>query len=92
MQDWLEADDAMLHGEASMLNVTSHNEGNESSLSAILQKTGVHPKYFLSKKACKGILKRSKKKNRPIPPEMKETLMKQVGGMNHTHSVDGEDV
>lgn len=91
-QDWLEADDVMLHGEASILNVTSHNEGKESSLSAILQKTGVHPKYFLSKNACEGILKRSRKRNQPLPPELMETLLKQVGATNHTHLVDGEDV
>jgi hypothetical protein len=38
-----------------------------SSLASILE-TNVDPKYFLSARAAQGILKRSKERNRKLPP------------------------
>ena len=82
--EWLEADDAMLHGDASMLNVTSHNEGTESSLSAILVKnTDVPEKYYLSKKACLGILRRSNENNKELPPALRQAFEQQAGIRKH---------
>lgn len=44
-----------------------------SSLSAILE-ANVPAKYFLSEKACWGILNRAEKRGRPLPKVLKEAL------------------
>ena len=68
-------------------------EERESRLSQILQ-GGVHRKYFLSERACQGILRRAEKRGKVLPPILKETLEKQShgkseqdvrGGQGNTH-------
>ena len=49
-----------------------------SSLWQILQ-ASAHSKYFLSPKACLGMLRRSKQRNKPLPPQLKAALMRQAG-------------
>lgn len=49
-----------------------------SSLSQILQAI-VQLKYYLSRKACLGILKRSQKRGKPLPAQLKAALMAQAG-------------
>lgn len=54
-----------------------------SSLSEILE-TGPHlRKYFLSPKACKGILRRAERRNRTLPPPLKEALEKTILMFEH---------
>lgn len=54
-----------------------HRNGvSESRLSQILEDSP-HPRYFLSRKACMGILRRSKEKNKPLPPELESALLAQ---------------
>ena len=48
----------------------------ESHLSQILEDTP-HPKYYLSAKACAGILRRAEKRGKPLPPKLKEALERQ---------------
>ncbi len=50
----------------------------ESSLSQILQAT-VPLKYYLSKTACKGILRRSEERGKPLPPQLEAALRLQAG-------------
>lgn len=50
----------------------------ESSLWQILEKNP-HPKYYLSAKACQGILRRSIERAKPLPTELKEALEIQAG-------------
>jgi hypothetical protein len=38
-----------------------------------------HPKYFLSAKACQGILRRAAKRGKELPPMLKEALIRQAG-------------
>ena len=45
----------------------------ESRLSQILEDTP-HPKYFLSAKACQGILRRAERRGKELPPELKTAL------------------
>ena len=87
MQDWLEADDAMLGGESSMLNISeapkdyfeSPKEGEGYGLSQILQKPeDVPKKFYLSRKACQGIINRSAKRGKPLPPTLKRALEQQI--------------
>ena len=87
MQDWLEADDAMLGGESSMLNISEApretsfypNEGEGYGLSQILQNPADVPKkYYLSATACKGIINRSAKHGKTLPPTLKKALEQQI--------------
>ena len=56
--------DGQLHGEHLMLNTTEcPNVDVESFLSQILQ-TNVPEKYYLSAKACQGILRRAEKRGK----------------------------
>ena len=51
-----------------------------SSLSDILETTGDHlPKYFLSKQACAGILRRAERRGKKLPERLAEALEAVVG-------------
>lgn len=70
-------DDLPLLGESLILNTLEcPNEGEESSLSQILMEE-VPEKYYLSKKACQGILQRAARKGKEIPEPLKKALIKQ---------------
>ena len=47
-----------------------------SRLSQILE-AEVHPKYYLSAKACEGILRRAERRGKELPPELKDALERQ---------------
>lgn len=67
-----------LLGERLMPNTgESPKEESESSLSQILEETP-HQKYYLSAKACAGILKRAEKRGRELPGILREALMRQA--------------
>ena len=67
-------------GESSMLNTgpAPRSAENVYTLSQILQEK-VPLKYFLSKKACLGILRRSKERDKELPSSLKHALMIQSG-------------
>ena len=67
-------------GDASTLNTgpAPRNVGNVSSLSQILE-DNPHPKYYLTKKACLGILRRSAERGKELPPQLKIALEIQAG-------------
>ena len=48
-----------------------------SSLSRILEDSP-HPRYYLSRTACLGILRRAKARGKDLPPQLKEALMLQA--------------
>ena len=52
-------------------------EGVESRLSQILVENPL-PKYYLSEKACQGILNRANKRGKELPKELKEALENQI--------------
>lgn len=68
------------HGESWMLNTgpAPLNAVDVYSLSQILE-ARPHPKYYLSKKACLGILRRAKERNKPLPEQLGWALMVQAG-------------
>ena len=69
-------------GDASMLNTgVSPREGKESSLWQILEERP-HPRYYLTRKACLGILRRSSERGKELPPQLKEALETQSGIRN----------
>lgn len=51
-----------------------------SSLPDVLEGGRIPPKYFLSRKACQGILTRAKKRNKKLPPILKYALEQQAKG------------
>lgn len=53
------------------------NVGNVSTLSMILE-TDVPDKYFLSAKACWGIIRRAEARNKEIPVILKIALLKRI--------------
>ena len=64
--------------EFSMLNTgVSPSEERESTLSQILL-AEVPEKYYLSPKACAGILRRAERRGKELPPMLKEALMEVV--------------
>lgn len=70
---------SLLLGEFSMLNTgVSPNDAKESFLSQILEDTP-HPKYYLSKTACLGILRRAKSRDKELPAQLKKALEIQAG-------------
>jgi hypothetical protein len=44
------------------------------NLSQVLETTPVHQRYFLSAKACEGILRRAAKRGKELPPALKDAL------------------
>ena len=56
----------------------SLNDVVESSLSSILERGGVDSRYYLSKKACAGILRRAESRGKELPKELKEALERVV--------------
>ena len=71
-----------LHGEFSTHDGSEYlNEENVSRLSQILEDE-VPQKYYLSKKACEGILRRSETRGKPLPPILKQALEQQMEDSN----------
>jgi hypothetical protein len=56
----------------------SPRDAKESSLSQILEEQ-VLEKYYLSRTACLGILRRAKIRGKELPPQLKEALLIQAG-------------
>jgi hypothetical protein len=49
-----------------------------SSLSEILETGQIDPRYFLSAKACSGILRRADKRGKELPPALRQALQQVV--------------
>lgn len=61
-------------GEGSTLNFGEHpRDVNESSLSQILE-DNVPRKYYLSERACRGIIERSKRHHKKLHPTLEKAL------------------
>ena len=56
----------------------SPREGRVSSLSQILEDSPPR-KYYLSRKACLGILRRARERGKPLPPQLEAALKAQAG-------------
>ena len=60
-----------------------------ASLSEILE-ANPDPKYYLTKTACKGILRRAEERGKPLPPALKKALELQAG-IQHSESSQTEN-
>ena len=55
--------------------VPSHSDGSVCSLSDVLEETHlVPPQFYLSRKACEGILRRAERRGKELPPMLLEAL------------------
>lgn len=69
-----------------MLNLTEwHSGAAVCSLSEVLE-TEVQPKYFLSPKACRGILRRAEKRGAELPVQLQRALERVAGQETGTES------
>lgn len=68
----------LLGGYTTLNTGPSHKGAKESILSQILEDTP-HHKYYLSKTACLGILRRAKKRGKELPAVLKQALELQAG-------------
>lgn len=76
--EWYEARDVKSHGGSSTLNIgASPNIERESSLLQVLEIGGVDRKYYLSPKACQGILRRAKARKKRLPELLYRVLKHQ---------------
>lgn len=75
-------------GDASTLNTgVSPREERESSLSQILEENPPI-KYYLTRKACEGILRRACERGRALPPKLERALRIQAGEVLHEDAQD----
>ena len=73
-QGWSNGMAVRLHGECSTRNIgASPSVVEESFLSQILEAT-VPEKYYLSARACAGIIRRAENRGKELPPELKAAL------------------
>lgn len=56
------------------LSVPFRNVGGVCSLSDVLETKPVPQRYFLSKTACAGILRRAEKRGKDLPPQLEKAL------------------
>lgn len=71
--------DGLWHGDSSTLNIGEFpNVENVSLLSQILE-VNVPQKYYLSARACQGILTRASRRGKPLPGVLRQALMDVIG-------------
>lgn len=68
----------LLGGSWTLNTGVSPREGLGSSLSRILEDSPPR-KYYLSRKACLGILRRARERGKPLPPQLETALKAQAG-------------
>ena len=67
-----------LSGSWTLNTGVSPREGRVCSLSRILEDSPPR-KYYLSRKACLGILRRARERGKPLPPQLEDALKAQAG-------------
>ncbi len=78
-----------LHGDLWMLNFGEFpNEERESHLSQILQDKAPQ-KYYLSKRACEGILRRAKERGKELPEILEKALMNVILSKSEADAMGG---
>ena len=79
------------HGAYWTLNSSGCHSAAAVSLSSVLQtEASIPPKYYLSAKACQGILRRAEKRGKALPPILEQALT--LRSMHGTANGDGQVV
>ena len=64
------------HGEALTLSISDWpKDASVCSLSDVLETGDVPPQFYLSAKACRGILRRAEKRNKKLPVQLHQALL-----------------
>ena len=72
---WLPGQGHGLHGGFSTLNISEWpNDAAVCSLSQILETGPIPQRFFLSAKACQGILRRAEKRGKELPEQLARAL------------------
>lgn len=72
--------------------VPSHSDGGVSSLSDVLEETGSVPgRFYLSQRACAGILRRAAKRGKALPPLLDAALRQVAGDLATATEEPGEE-
>jgi hypothetical protein len=57
------------------LNTSGYHSADAVSLSSVLEtEASIPPKYYLSSKACQGILRRAERRGKQLPPILEQAL------------------
>ena len=77
-------------GESLILNTgpAPHSGAAGSTLWSILE-AQPHPRYFLTRKACQGIIRRASERGKPLPPQLQQALEIQAGMLEDRSQFDG---
>jgi len=61
------------------LNTSGYHSADAVSLSSVLEmEASIPPKYYLSSKACQGILRRAERRGKQLPPILEQALRARV--------------
>ena len=78
----------LLAGECLMLNTSEFpSAGAVSSSLADVLEISAQPKYYLSQKACEGILRRASKRGKKLPEPLEKALLKQVESTSEVEKI-----
>jgi hypothetical protein len=70
-----------LRGESLTPNISEWpNDADVCSLSQVLETTSIPQRFFLSSKACAGILRRAEKRGKELPPALQTALLSVAQG------------
>lgn len=91
---WLADPSLARRGVSSMHNIAewasslgpSRNDADVCSLSSILETDQIPQRYYLTAKACAGILRRAAKRGKDLPPQLQRALAA-VAGLDPTSTV-----
>ena len=77
-------------GESLILNTgpAPRSGAAGSTLWSILE-AQPHPRYFLTRKACQGIIRRASERGKPLPPQLQQALEIQAGMLEDRFQFDG---
>lgn len=68
--------------------ISSEKPSDTNSLSDVLEQGQVPTKFFLSQKACRGILRRAEKRGRELPPALRQALTQAATADKTTTNTD----
>ena len=72
---WLLAPSEQSPGAYWMPNISAWpNDASVCSLSQVLERTSIPQRFFLSSKACAGILRRAEKRGKELPEALRQAL------------------
>lgn len=80
------------HGECWTLSSSEWpSDADVCSLSSTLETGDVPRRYYLSARACAGIIRRAKKRGKPLPDDLLQALERQLAALTSTQATEDSD-